>query len=551
MSFEFSYLFRYRDLVAATLDAHRAVLDEHGSCWWGWWMRPSEDGRLSVWQDLKRNVSNGPVEIGLFDSGDGSVYRAKIADVVVPAKDSFGTFAPVRPPAADDALIPEYYRHSNGSRAWMRIVELMNDPTPFFGEASFAEAPPLPHYSESVLARIEGKVILDAAELRSMDTTIWSVRPRVGGDSTERFIAASVGVSTPLSASPVHAPGEWILHLTDLHYSIPPHQGQHRWSVDSVGGGERLLADAVHDALRTHERQVAAVLVTGDLTFRALAGEFDIASRELFRLTNGLLGLSLDHLVVIPGNHDIAWSKEEAYSPEHPVEVAPAEATEGYRRFFANLYRYPSAPDLNMARRYVLPGGQLVDIVAVNSSSLEQGKNFLAGMGRIQDQAYSAGATELGWNLNQGSSLRILALHHHVALTEDLEGPEGYAKGFGIAVDAPHVLRRAAHDGVHLVLHGHKHRAFLWRSGAYELPERAQERWSLGSINILGGGSAGSTDVEAGMNYFHLLRYQSGTVEVEMYRSNRGNEFQRFSSWTASINTADISKRITPWKKMQ
>jgi len=32
-------------------------------------------------------------------------------------------------------------------------------------------------------------------------------------------------------------------------------------------------------------------------------------------------------------------------------------------------------------------------------------------------------------------------------------------KGFGIALDAPRILRLAARIGVHLSLHGHKHRA--------------------------------------------------------------------------------------------
>lgn len=552
MPFEFEYLFRFRDLVELTLDAHRAVLQQKGSCWWGWWKRPSEPGHLPVWEALQAKAVGGPVEIGLFDSGAGTVHRARITEVIPPERDHFDAFVPVRPPRDDDELIPEYYRRSNGSRAWMRLVSIDNDPTEFFGHASLAEPPPLPHYSEAALAHLKDKVILDAAELRAMDTTIWHVRPLVRGDTAERFLAASVGVSSPVSASPVACTGDWLLHLTDPHFSLDPHRGQHRWALDA---GEHhvypTLADAVHRALQNANRSVGAVLVTGDLTFRGDPGEFDIARRELFKLTNGLLGLSLDHLVVVPGNHDIVWTAQDAYDPERLVTAAPPEATGPYRTFFQGLFRYDASPELSMARRYVMPGGHLVDIVAVNSSSLEQGRNYLAGMGRIQEHAYTAAANELGWHRNRGGALRVLALHHHVALTENLETPTEYAKGFGIAIDAPRVLRRAGRDGVHLVLHGHKHRVFLWRVQSYELPEHTQDRWDLGAVNIVGGGSAGSTDTEAGKNYFQLVRFHGGTVEVELYRSDQGGTFQLFGVWTADVGVAGAERPIAPWKKAQ
>lgn len=552
MPFEFQYLFRFRDLVAPTLEAHRAVLDERGACWWGWWKRPSEPGHTAAWTALQAQAADGPVEVGLFNSGTDTVHRARINQVIVPEQDAFGAWTPVRPPEEDDELIPEYYRSSNGSRAWMRLVDIDADPTPFFGEASFAEPPPLPQYSLTALARLQDKVVLDAAELRAMDTTIWKVRPRAQDDGTERFIAASVGLSSPVSATPVACAGEWVLHLTDPHFAVDPHRGQHRWALEA---GEHhphpTLADAVHQALQNANRSVGAVLVTGDLTYRGDPEEFTVAARELFKLTNGLLGLSLDQVVVVPGNHDVLWTAQAAYDPQLPVAAAPPQATAPYREFFGQLFRYDPSPDLSMARRFVMPGGQLLDIVAVNSSSLEQGQNYLAGMGRIQEQAYTAAANELGWHLNCGRSLRLLALHHHVALTENLETPEEYAKGFGIAIDAPRVLRRAARDGVHLVVHGHKHRVFVWQVRSYELPEHAQDRWDLGSINVLGGGSAGSTDTEGGKNYFQLVRLREDVVDVEMFRSDQGGTFQVFGRWSAKVGIGGVEGPIAPWVKEQ
>jgi hypothetical protein len=46
------FLFRFRDLVAPTIALHREIIAARGSCWWGWWKRPSEDHRLDVEHEL-------------------------------------------------------------------------------------------------------------------------------------------------------------------------------------------------------------------------------------------------------------------------------------------------------------------------------------------------------------------------------------------------------------------------------------------------------------------------------------------------------------------
>ena len=99
------------------------------------------------------------------------------------------------------------------------------------------------------------------------------------------------------------------------------------------------------------------------------------------------------------------------------------------------------------------------------------------------------------------------------------------------------------------MLHGHKHRAFLWRVRTYEAPEVTKTDWDLGSINILGGGSAGSTRSEANSNYFHIFRYLDKTLEVQMFRSTKGGEFEKFACWTAEVGTPKPEHWIGPWKK--
>jgi hypothetical protein len=495
---------------------------------------------------------NGRARIGLFHSGSGEVHLATVDAVVAPEADEYGSYLPVGPPEVELEMVPEYYRQSRYSRAWLRLVSISSSPVSFFGEFSYLDPPELPRHARSQLAQLAGKRIVDADELRAMDTTIWSVRPSFQNDPSTHFLAASARLDEAISARPVECQGEWLLHITDPHYALGSARGEHRWRLESESGAAPpTMVDAINEALVRTRRSVGAVLVTGDLTYVGSRDEFEAARLGIFKLTNGLLALGTEHLVVIPGNHDIVWTKQGSYEDDAHVEVAPHEATKNYRDFFKALYLYDASPHLSMARRLVLPGGYLVDIVAVNSSSLEQGRSFLAGMGRVQEAGFREASGALSWDKSKGLSLRIIALHHHLALTEDLESPSEYGKGFGIAVDAPRVQRMAVRSGVHLAMHGHKHREFVWRTGVYELPEYSREKWDLGSINILGGGSAGSTSTDGGRNFFNLLRFNGSTLELEMYTSHAGGSFERFMTWQAEFAPDPPGHRLAlgPWTR--
>jgi hypothetical protein len=228
----------------------------------------------------------------------------------------------------------------------------------------------------------------------------------------------------------------------------------------------------------------------------------------------------------------------------------PEQAKKNYEGFYRHLYGHTPNANLSMGRRFQLPCGIALEICALNSSSLETGPNFLAGMGRIEEKAFAEVANELHWD-TPSMALRILALHHHLALTEDLEPAEGYYRGFGLAVDAPRILRLAAKFGVHLALHGHKHRAFLWRSGVYNLPEYANDEWRLGTVSIIGGATAGSVDREGGKNYFNLIDVSSTGVQLDIYCATNSGAFGTMSRWKADFTLTPPPRRLSlgDWMK--
>jgi 3',5'-cyclic AMP phosphodiesterase CpdA len=538
------FLFRFRDLVGSTLTEHRKVIDRHGRCWWGWWKRPTEDDRTEVWGALAAEASvANPQPVGLFDSGSGQVFLAYVQQVI-PPRGIREEGAHPRVPDEENDLVPQYYRDSPFSFAWMKLVKIEDAPLNFFGNYSFSTLPKLPNYSPIALARFTGKVIVEPDELRGMDTTIWEVRPRQAGDEPEKILLSIQSIPEPISYQPILVKGNTILHITDLHYAIGKHRPQHRWALE--GEGRTTMAEAILAA--TQSENIGFVIVTGDLTFLGSDDEFTEASKGVARLL-GTLGLGTDNLIVIPGNHDIVWTQEADYDENAAVVQAPPAATATYRRFYRALFRHDPNDHLSMGRRLLLPSGVSVDVAALNSNSLETGKNFLAGMGRVQESAFQEVANKLKWEETVPSlSLKLLALHHHLTLTENLEAAADYYRGFGIAIDAVRIQRLAAQYGVQVALHGHKHRAFIWRSGVYQLPEDAQRRYRCGELSILGGGSAGSTETSGPRNYFNLLDVTGEGIRVRMFRSENAGTFQEMNAWRGKFNLTQGTLRLSEWE---
>lgn len=548
MAAEIRVLFRYRDLVDKTLERHREVITASGSCWWGWWKRPSEGSRMDVWEFLADRIRANQAEtVGLFDSGGGRVYTAKVVVVVKPVDESASTAPPL--PDADRQLVPTYYRDSVFSRAWMKLTDLSVDPIlNFFDEYAYETPPPLPKIPPKFLAKLTDKRIVDDDELRAMDTTIWRIKKAATAADKTHFLAPSWRVIEAVSRDPIPVKGTKILHLSDIHYDErPADKTQHSWARP----GRQPLHDVVTKALGREAENIGLLVVSGDLTFSASAREFEVAFVGLNALM-GVLDLGPEHVILCPGNHDISWTKPEGdvYDPRKDIEpsIAPVEAMKQYVSFYSRLLQHAPNSDLSMGRRFVFPHGRVLELCSLNSTSLAAGNKYLAGMGRIGPTAFESVRSEMRWSKTEPSlALRTLVLHHHVVQTEDVEQPEEYYTGFGLAIDAQKTLREAAKSGFRLVLHGHRHRAFYWRSSVYELPESPVANSRCGDVAIIGGGSAGSTQVVDYSNYFNLIDVGPTELLSTMYRSQRGGAFDALPPWKAQITQNDRGVVLSEW----
>jgi 3',5'-cyclic AMP phosphodiesterase CpdA len=253
-----------------------------------------------------------------------------------------------------------------------------------------------------------------------------------------------------------------LLHITDIHFG-PPHD------------------PAMDEAIRAWivSEKPAALLVSGDLTQRALPGQFREARAYLD-------SLSVPQ-VVVPGNHDVPlWALHERM-------LNPFGR---YRAHFSNdlepTLRLPQAWifGLNTAKRFTLKNGVF------------RGE-ALARMEAFFDEA-------------PPDVLRVVVGHHHLL---PAPGPL-YDPVASRARDGAHALSRA---GVDVLVAGHLHHAFVLRVRDF-YPSIANDPW------VAHAGTSMSTRgraAERGANTLNVIEYDGANMAIESLRHQKGGGFER------------------------
>ena len=251
-----------------------------------------------------------------------------------------------------------------------------------------------------------------------------------------------------------------LLHLSDLHFGKP-----HR--PEAAAAAARLATQAEADA----------VVISGDLTQRAKAAEFQAA--RLF-----LEGFLPRPVVVVPGNHDVPLYRfwERAATPW-------SKYRSGMRGFPGNGRSLDTARDVACA-----DGAPGIRFVALNSAAP---RTAVVG-GRVSHAqlGFAARAFEAA---PQGAC-RVLVIHHNLVRAGN-QGPPPLRA-------AHRILSRLDEWGVDLVLSGHVHRAWLATSPVEP------------GVPLVHAGTASSSrgrPPEAGANSLNLIRVGKPDIEVTPY----------------------------------
>ena len=296
---------------------------------------------------------------------------------------------------------------------------------------------------------------------------------------------------------PGNLPQIRIIHFSDIHFG-PKHNCM---PPDLTGSAEGvpLLEDLIIEDLKdpvwaysiwatSKQDNLATPLflaVTGDLTERASSIQFNRAHDFISRLSNQSLidtTPSLDNLFIVPGNHDVDFTKQSS-----------EERFQSYCTFYNKLLsdnRKIIQPHLtqSLSQVHVRPADRLV-VIEINSCQYVEKETYDESRGQIDLASIKKLRDELK-NLEKETNgfIKVALIHHHPILIPTLIDPN---RGYDAVLNGGSLLKLLREQGVHLILHGHKHYPQVF---SYD-PESAWSNISGIPQLIIGGGSCGSSDL--------------------------------------------------------
>lgn len=392
---------RFRDTTPGvdTIDAHRQIIKENGSVWWGWWKKEFEDPH----SDHLSKIGNQFTAI-IINIWASRMFLARVTELIV---------SPEHP--NDIQLIPEYYRDIEIVYAWFRLESIEEI-----------------DYDQNI-----------ADKFGDDDTFVEIGKPNINARRKERF---EIHKSSKGS----------ILVLSDLHFG-PDYDFLQPGQIPKIGDNKLSLTDSISMDLERIgcKSDIAAILITGDFTSY---GEWkdqtisDICS-EIHSLRKEL-NVDVNSILTLPGNHDVVRYPEDRDVDVAQIAVEQQAAYEherGYRFFLASLLNKSVQEPLDFVKHFALNEVDLL-VGALNSCRIlatrwtEYGFVGTQGINTIK---------QLGSTKTERSTFRLLAIHHHLLPVNKVEAPN--EKGVTLSLDASLILSTAQSAGVHIAIHGHQH----------------------------------------------------------------------------------------------
>lgn len=493
---------RFRDLAGPTIEEHRAVIDRHGDVWWGWWSKPGEAVPRDIFAHFRDLVgAEGHVDWLLIDSGNQRVYRARVAGIEYSQGND-----PIASPEIDRT--PAYYGRQE-YRAWFRMTAIDEATEEDLKENTYEEPPTGTFDQDPHREAFNGKRVFSIAELLSRHRTIYFLRGARAGDLEHLASLAPSEPVSPYMNRTLQRPSHYVIQVSDMHFG--PHHAFPRTS-DPVRSN--LALRITDDVKQLYPGAApAAVILSGDFSWRGEPEEFEWA-REFVTDLRSILNLEASDFLVCPGNHDICWANQgPEYDPSALVTVASAAAQANYIEFVKHALGLELAPgELAVGRHLLLANGVALDIIALNSSQLEQ-QDF-AGYGFVSGAQMNKAIEEMGWQAEKGARYRMLVLHHHVVPVVSVEAIGRRNARYSVTLDAGELLYRSLELEVDLIAHGHMHKPFGAIYGRVEVPDVPDTR----RVAIRAAGSAG-VGVEhlpsgVGRNSYLIYEFLPGGVRV-------------------------------------
>lgn len=436
---------RFSDYEISTIDAHLKIIHSSQYVWWGWWKKWHESMPTEALKEISRSL---PLRIGLINRIAKKYYGAKCEEVVFDPNDQKG----VGIKSPEPIHTPSYYQISKHP-VWFKF-SLIDELSGNQFEQQFGGTPE-GDATFFVVERIRsGSTILD-------DLSV----PKLEFIDTE---------------------GDSVLHISDLHfgefYGFP--------EEDSKAPILELSLESLiyNDISALPNCNIGVVVLSGDLITKGDANYFAHVKSFLESLLKKLK-LQNEHVVIVPGNHDI-WLEGTNKATRNFKLERP------YRDFLESFW-LRKMNEIEILSGFQTPNKWKMSFLGLNSARPRtiQTKEY----GYIGKDRYSPWLKRITHN-NEGRGLAELARnkilnfvvhHHHLLLPPYTCKPED-SRPMSLTLDAGELVKDFQNSCIHYVLHGHHHVPFL---GSTSWVSDCQNTWQQykNPLFVMGGGSSGAT----------------------------------------------------------
>ncbi|WP_429038754.1 metallophosphoesterase family protein [Aeromonas media] len=424
---------RFRDAQNGidTITEHLNVLTEEKSVWWGWWKKDHEDideETLDFIKTIKGNIT-------LINRENTSFHSAFVEKAIF--NDEMQKNLSSR--------IPTYYRdNSSNVYAWFLLSKI----TP-------------KKYNKS----------LDRQFSENNNPTY--------------VISSSKRKNKPINnANRAELHKNSILLLSDLHFGDD--------YSHELSDSPNSLSNIIYKDLASLSLQddISTIIITGDITTHGnwSQKQMSLATSELHFIAKKL-NVEHSNIIVCPGNHDIVRYPKD--SDEYNIEQKSISNQQNnqherdFRLFRDSLNGKNWQAPLNQNQKYHINNLDVdIDIITLNSCAITATK--WSEYGYVGRQGID---TIIDSNKNQNSTkkkYKILALHHHILPTNDLE--QLNHNGISMTIDAVEILNKSIVSNINLIVHGHQH---FFHATEYVTYNRYSKSEDKKSIKVLSNGSIG------------------------------------------------------------
>jgi len=440
--------------------------------WWGWWRKDDEPRKGMA---LRVVSSRCPLIVGLINRLAKKFYAAKCTKV---EKRPGGPLIP----SPNPERTPAYYQNSSHP-AWFEFASI--------NEIS------------------EEEFIKQFAGVPQANETFYIVEETDSG-----LALLDQDLSDPLL---VKTRGDSILHVSDLHFG--PDHGFREHSIKEPIP-ELSLADKVTEIVATlKDYKIGVLVISGDLLTRGLEQGYSVAEDFLDTLLKNLK-LEKEHVVIVPGNHDIQVKDLQSDPFTYMLEKP-------YRRFIKAFFGVESIERL---QRFRTPSSWQLRFLSLNSVSLRNkehmeygfiGKDKYDPFLKLLDESNDG---ESASKLAQQKILNFAVFHHHILPVQGIEEPVP-ERPISMMLDAGQLVTSFQSSQIHFALHGHQHVPFV---GTTARACRTDNVW-VGydkPLTVIGCGSTGAkADRLANVirdNTLGIYTPRGRTFEVRVERFNPG-----------------------------